>query len=363
MKNWKLGVFILFGIILVFSLTLGACTKQTPAPSTPTTPSTPSPTPPAAKTIELTYACSQPAAHPQSVADIAWMEKIEKETNGQVHIEPFWGGALMAAPQALIEVAKGVADIADFSAAYMKEGYDIDKAMHIFFYGVSDPVVARRVYNEVSAKYPVIEEEFSSIKVLAGAGLSPYQLITVKKAVRKMDDLKGMTIKASGTHNAVLAALGAEGVPVPMVDTYVALQKGTIDGAMAPYETLSSFKFAEVVKYATHLNMSTGPDPHRGMNLNTWNSLPPDVQKVFEDNIEWWGKEIQSELYRADDVGIKLAQENKVEFIELSQAELDKYYSTVDKVVLEEMAKLDAKGIPGTEIYKEVRRLIGEYSK
>ena len=51
------------------------------------------------------------------------------------------------------------------------------------------------------------------------------------------------------------------------------------------------------------------------------------------------------------------------EFIELAPEELNQLYGLYDTVMREEAARLDAKGLPGTKIYEEVRRLIEEYGK
>jgi hypothetical protein len=37
-------------------------------------------------------------------------------------------------------------------------------------------------------------------------------------------------------------------------------------------------------------------------------------------------------------------------------------YAACDNVISEEMAALDDKGLPGTDVYEELRRLIEEYS-
>jgi hypothetical protein len=41
---------------------------------------------------------------------------------------------------------------------------------------------------------------------------------------------------------------------------------------------------------------------------------------------------------------------------------LDKVYAVVDGTILEQMEDLDSKGLPGTDVYKEIRRLIKVYS-
>jgi len=50
-----------------------------------------------------------------------------------------------------------------------------------------------------------------------------------------------------------------------------------------------------------------------------------------------------------------------VEFITLSAEDLATVYAAADTVIRAEMAKLDAKGISGTALYEEIRRLIKEY--
>ncbi|GAI79495.1 unnamed protein product, partial [marine sediment metagenome] len=162
---------------------------------------------------------------------------------------------------------------------------------------------------------------------------------------------------------APLKELGAVGMIVPMVDTYISLQKGTVDGMTGACSTLICYKFADVVKYVTLLNYSLPAMASRFMNWDTWNSLPPDIQKVFGDNIEWWGAESDNELAKVSREGIKYANEQGVEFIELSPEDLDKFYDIIEASALKQAAELDAKGLPGTEIFKEARRLVEKYTK
>ena len=329
---------------------------QTPATTTQTT------TPKPVQVIELKYASSNSPTHPQSIADQAWIKRIEEQTGGRVHITPYWGGALMASADAYDELVAGVVDITEFSGAYVKSGFDIEKAMRVLFYGVATPDIARKVYDEVRASFPQIDQEFAKVKILARHAVSPYQVVTVNKPIKSMADFKGLRLKTTGEFGQIASAIGALGQTIPMADTYVALQKNTIDGAFVPAETLQSFKFGEVVKYITFLNMAVGPTPHRAMNMETWNKLPPDIQKIFEDNIDWWGKEIEKELFAADDAGLSFAKQNGAQTITLPDSELDAFYQAVHKVCLENMAKLDAKGIPGTQIYTKIRELIDKYN-
>lgn len=347
MKKSKQAMHTLLGLVLGLALMLSAYSQ-----------------PASAKPIKLRYGLSFPRTHPFSKATISWMDKIEKDSGGQLQIEPYWSGALVNPRQSYIELTKGVADIADYTGSYVKEGFHIEKAMRLLFYGVpSNSVLAYRVYNELRAKYPQIDAEFSQAKVLAKFSMSSYHLLTRKKPVRTIGDFKGITVKTSGDFSHFIKGVGGEGARVPMSETYMALRKGTIDGALASYEGLKSWKFAEVVKYFTILDMSTWPSGHVSMNMDTWNKLPSDMKKVLEDNISYYSQICAEENAKADKLGLEYANQKGVEFIELSQEDLIKAYKVVEAVVAKAAERIDSMGLPGTAIYKDARRLIDEYTK
>jgi TRAP-type C4-dicarboxylate transport system substrate-binding protein len=348
MKTYK-QILIILGVILGLTLLLSASAKEVRAAAPE-------------KTITLTYATAWPPAHPFSIPDIAWIEKVEKESGGRLKIKPYWAGSLMGLPAAYTELVRGVADIALFFSAFTREGFEIDKMVTYAYFGVSSLDTARRIFYETWAKYPELKKEYAGVKVLATHSITPYHVGTVKKPIRKIEDFGGLSLKATQVHIKVLAKLGAEGIAIPMGETYLAMQKNTIGGALFPSEALSSHKFAEVVKYYTLLNMSTGPNPHRGMNWASWNKLPPDLQKVLESNIEWWGKRIDEQMAKTDEVGMQFAMKQGTEIINLPPGELSKFYNIVNSVVLEEAEKLKAKGFHNAvDIYHYTRELVEKY--
>jgi len=353
--------YIWLSILLALVIVVSACSTSSPSASSTESRETEK------KQINLKFASSLPELHPIAQADKAFFKKIEEETNGQVKITPYYGGVLISGNEEYTELTKGVADLGYYSGSYINKGMEIEKSMRALFIGLPDGLkgaeMGREIYKELMKKFPQIAEEHSGLKTLAIAGRPPYHLLTKKKAVTKIDDLKGMKIKASGEYAKILAKLGVEPINMPMSETYTAVEKGIIDGVLAPYETLKSFYLAEVVDYVTPLGFAIAPTPNTGMNLETYNSLPPDIQKVFDDNAEFWGKKIEEELYKADDVGIQFAKEKNVQFVDMNKEDLDILYDVAVEVLQEEMKKVDAVGKPGTEIFNEARRLIQNYTR
>ncbi|MFP3975116.1 MAG: TRAP transporter substrate-binding protein DctP [Chloroflexota bacterium] len=357
MKTKKLVLFAMLSSIIAIVMIVSACT----APST--SPTGTEPTETEEETIELTFGGLWPPNHPFSEATKQWIEKIEEETNGRVQIEPFWGGALYGPGESATELAKGVADIGDYSGAYAKTGFDFEKSMRMAFWGVYEEDTIIEVWEEVRAKFPELnqEHEDAGIKVMCWGPIPPYQLITVGKAVRSADDFQGLMLKTTGDFSKVASKLNAEGTTISMGDTYTALQKNTIDGGFVPYETLGSFKFAEVADYVTELNIASAPAGHWGMDMDVFNDLPEDIQQVFVDNVDWFSNKVGELAWGAEQAGKDLAKEEGVEFITLPQEELDAVYAACDEIASAEMADLDDQGLPGSAVYQEVRTLIEEY--
>ncbi len=93
-------------------------------------------------------------------------------------------------------------------------------------------------------------KEFDDVKIMYLHGHGP-GIFHTKKPVSKMEDLKGMKIRCTGTSKKVVSALGATPVAMPQPETYDALQKGVVDGVVSPIETLKGWKFGEVIKSTT----------------------------------------------------------------------------------------------------------------
>lgn len=314
------------------------------------------------KPIELTYGTPYGPDQVFSVVDKLWIAKVEKESKGRLKIKPYWGGSIIHGNTGHEELAEGVVDIARIAAASGKSGYPILRGSFLLFSSVHDTATSRKVYLELLKKFPEIDKEYKNIKPLCYSSGVSYQLIT-QKPVRKLDDLKGMRIRADGAIGNVIKDLGAETVSMIASDLYVALQKKLLDGVLMPYEAFGSLHFTEVAKYATTINLYIPHATTRGMYLKSYNKLPPDIKKVIDDNIDFWGTETDKALGLADQKGLEAAKKAKVEIITLPKAELDKFYAVVKKDAVRVAKELDAKGLPGTKIMQEHERLTALYGK
>ncbi len=312
--------------------------------------------------VELKYGSQYPPTHSYSVADMNWMQKIEKETNGRVKIKPYWSGTLIGNMGNVAEVEKRTVDIGFITPVFEDSGVDLTVAAIGYFWGSPSDKLNIKIYWELWDKFPELCKEIDRLKVLALTAATPLRLMTVKP-VRTLADLKGMRIKTSGDMVAPLNVFGAEGLGISMAEAVEGMKKGTIDGVFCNVDGYKSMELAEIVKYETENFFSTrGPSGARGMNWSTWNKLPPDTQKVFEGNKEWWSFEIVNTMEKGDIEGRELSKKAGVQIIQMPASEVQRL-SDVHKAENIKMAReLDGKGLPATKLYNEVRRLLKLYS-
>lgn len=313
-----------------------------------------------AKTINLTYSIFFPATHGQCKAGIDWAREVEKRTNGRVKITVFPGGTLTKANQCYDGVVKGISDIGMSCFAYTRGRFPVMEAIDLP-HGYPNGQVATHVANEF---YTVMKpEELNDVKVLYIHAHGP-GLLHTKTPVNNLQELKGMKIRSTGLSAKVTEALGGVPVAMPQGATYEALQKGVVEGTFTPIETLKGWKQAEVIKYTTN---RTGVGYTTAMfvvmNLNKWNSLPKDIQKIIEDTSSEW-VDVHGTVWDKGDIEGReytLSLGNKI--IQLSGDENQRWKAAVQPIITGYIQAADEKKLPGDKAVDEVKKLIEKYSQ
>lgn len=199
------------------------------------------------KAVELTYSTFFPAPHIQAVLAVEWAKEVEKRTNGAVKVTVFAGGTLTPPNQCYDGVVKGISDIGMAVLSYTPGRFPLMEVIDMPL-GYKDGAQATRLINAFYKKFQPKELDDTKVMYLMAHGPG---IVNSKKPVNKLEDLKGMKIRCTGTSSKVVTHLGATPVAMPQTEAYDALQKGVVDGVMSPIETAKGWKFAEVVKYHT----------------------------------------------------------------------------------------------------------------
>jgi TRAP-type C4-dicarboxylate transport system substrate-binding protein len=148
-------------------------------------------------------------------------------------------------------------------------------------------------------------------------------------------------------------ALGAAPVGTTMPETYDALRTGVAEGAMAPIQALKGFRWGEVIKY-TILNYGSSYSTgfFVAMNKSKWNSLPPDIQKIFEEVSAVYIEKTGALWDSTDKDGIKFITEKGVKMIPLSKEEDARWAAAVRPLLNGYVDEMKGKNLPGDEALK-----------
>jgi TRAP-type C4-dicarboxylate transport system substrate-binding protein len=319
---------------------------------------------PAQKPIELTMTYMYPSGTDTDQQLQRWAKKVEQDSKGRLKIKIYPGAVLVSAFEIYASIPKGVADIG-FGPRYGIGAPFTDELFAMVLMGTPDVATSTKVVKDLMKKYPeYYEKEWGDTKILWIQADPSSNLFTRNKPIRAPEDIKGMELRAP-IKPAVEAykALGAKPVSMPLADFVIGLQKGTVDGGTTTVKDIKSYKFTSVAKYFTEFALFTCPAIYMVMNKDKWKALPPDLQKVMDENCKWGERELVKFLDDVTKTSKAWATKEGMEFITLKRDEKKKWISALQPVYLRIAAELDAKGYPASEAFKFGQKRLEEYTK
>lgn len=300
--------------------------------------------------VKLTYTIFFPATHGHTLLATDWAQEVEKRTNGVVKINIFPGSTLSPADQTYDAVVKGIADIGMAVLSYTKGRFPLTEVVDLPL-GYTSGIQATRLANAYYQKFS--PHELDDVKIMYLHAHGPGILHTTKTPVEKLEDLKGLKIRCSGTSAKVVSALGATPVAMPQNESYDALQKGVVDGLVTPIESLKGWKFAEVVHNTTqNYGSAYTLTFFVAMNKKKWNSLPKEVQEAIGQVNQEWIEKTGKAWDDFDKAGTEFTLEKGNKIIKLSKEEDARWAKQVQPVLAEFVESMKAKGLPGEEALK-----------
>ena len=247
---------------------------------------------------------------------------------------------------------------------YTAEGYNTSRMpvtnMIALPFEVTDPATTLEVLKKWE-KEGHLAELTDNFKVLGYVPISASHLFLRDKKVEKMEDLKGLKIRAvSSTQAETLSALGASGVTISGSEVYMSLDRGVIDGTLTGIDNIHDRKLYETADYALKLPLYEATFTLL-MNKETWKSLSPELQETVQEAVD---KVTAAELKRVEEMDKelwdKLEKEGLMEVYTLSEEEQKRWHEATKNVAEKHAEELEKQGYPGKAALKSMREATGQ---
>ncbi|WP_170134940.1 TRAP transporter substrate-binding protein [Acuticoccus kandeliae] len=282
-----------------------------------------------AQDVTLRFAGTLPTTHHNAEGQYMFAEKVKEKTGGAVEVEVYPAGQLYKAREIPTAIGSGSIDMG-FNLTSVWSTDPVSEITDIPFL-FRDAAHAAKAWAPDGKLYQAFAAEMDkrgmkTVYVMFFGSL--FDFGNNVRLLKNGEDFDGIKIRGYGKLAAEgLRALGASPVVMSPGEMYLAIQRGTIDGAITGVTSLESRKIWEVTDYATITGAAFGV---MAVNISkaSWGKLSPEQQaalteagtEVFEWSVEESERRDASSTQFLKDHGIEtyvLTPEDKEKWKEL----------------------------------------------
>ena len=324
------------------------------------------PLPATAQQVTLRVHQFLPARAPVPSNFIApWAKKVEADSKGRIKVELYPSMQLGGTPPQLFDQVKdGVVDVVWTLPGYTPGRFPRSEAFELPFIAGNGEQTSQAAW-EYYQKH--LKDELKDVHIIAVHTHGPGLLHVKGNGVRKLEDMKGLKLRGPSRQvNKLLETLGATPVGMPVPAMPDALSKGVIDGTVVPWEVTLPLRVAELVN--THTSFSGNRSLYvsifvYAMNKKKYESLPPDLKRVIDDNSgpstsQWVGRVMD----QGDAPGLEAAKKRGNAIVVLDARETARWKAVAQQVTDAWIAEMKGKGIDGQALVDDARKLIAKYA-
>ncbi|MDA9909422.1 C4-dicarboxylate TRAP transporter substrate-binding protein [Gammaproteobacteria bacterium] len=310
-----------------------------------------------AETIRLTIASSHNTALPwvgvmqSHVVAQANMRLSEVESPYEIRWTEAYGGSLYKLENTLEAVEIGLTDIGWVGTLWELSKMPLQNVTYFSPFATDDFHLIRRIMNELHETMPALNAAWATQNqhFLGGSVLDTYHLMT-NFPVESVDDLRGRKILAPGVTSAWLEGTGAIAVEGGLTSYYTQIQTGVADGVLIMMTGAPAYRIHEVAPYITLVGIGGQLTGGMSVNLDAWNSLPDDIQKVLSDLGGEYSLKVADELAVRYENGLAAMAADGAIVTELSEVEKTRWIEQLPNIAGRWADAAAARGYPAREV-------------
>ena len=219
------------------------------------------------------------------------MNKFNDRTNGAYKMQMFPGGQLASIPESLDAVRTGAVEggvipLAAFTGTVPEFG--LTELPFLYSSGEANAYAGTRLKD----LYSEILETKANQRSLGCIYVGSLNLLSVKKPIKKLEELEGLIVGCDSPSSAgLIAALGGSGIVVDFSEDYSNLQKGVINAKTSAQQYILIAKLYEVAKYYT-VFYGLGSLYSININSDVYEAMPQGVKNILNEEMGVLAQEI-----------------------------------------------------------------------
>jgi TRAP-type transport system periplasmic protein len=207
-----------------------------------------------------------------------WIEAVEKDSEGTLKLQPFFGNSLADLFNIYDRVVSGVADIGNGVQGSIGGKFPGSSVVEL-----PSDIKAREGAASFWKLYQdgLIAKEYEGVKVLA-LFVYPQSFLNANKPVKRLEDAKGLRFATLTKADARMASLlGGAPLSTNPVEVYQILQHRGADGVIIGWLGLVGFKLAEVTDHHLVVGLGSGGG-FLLMNKDAYAKLPAKAKAALD---------------------------------------------------------------------------------
>ncbi|WP_420394113.1 TRAP transporter substrate-binding protein [Acuticoccus sp.] len=213
-----------------------------------------------------------------------WVDDVETMSGGRVDIEMFYSSAIVKSAETFDAAISGIVDGDFTNASYLTGkdpafqfvsdvmgGYETPWQFYAWLYEGGGMELTQALYEEYGM-------------YLLGWQIPGPESLNASVPLTGPEDLKDWKFRSPpGMETMIFETLGASPIVIDFTEVFTSLETGIIDGAdVSNVSTNRSMGIYDLVKHTTYPGFHSMPADHFSINLNVWNGLPEDIQRIME---------------------------------------------------------------------------------
>jgi TRAP-type transport system periplasmic protein len=313
--------------------------------------------PASAKTFKVTVAAGHPTIFLfiSTIHDtfIPYVDQQLAPLGHKIEWKEAYAGTVVKIGGELKALESGIVEMCNIGTVFEASKMPLHSVSFYAPFGSNDIGTISDIMIELREKIPAVRDEWANHNMvnLGNSGVDTYNIYS-KFPIKSVDDVKGHKLGTAGSMATWLKGTGGIAVATSLPEAYNSVQLGVFEGYIVFDSAALGIRLYEVAPHIAQFNFGAMYGGGLGISKKFFETLPPEVQKVFVEGGKVYSKKY-AELAngKAQDAKAVMAKAGAT-FVPISDEERAKWAKKMPNIAMEWADSMEKKGLPGKQVLK-----------